>query len=78
MNRYKLATCLTIIMALATVGFVRAQTQLGPKDSAKLPAADLSSASSCARFGSATTGGCKSSSTRGWNRCVTRDNKLTS
>jgi len=41
MNRYKLAAWLTIIVALATAGFVRAQAQLGPKDSAKLPAADL-------------------------------------
>lgn len=41
MNQYKLAACLTIIVALATVCFVQAQTQLGPKDSAKGPAADL-------------------------------------
>ncbi len=42
MNRFKLATWLTIVVALASASLVRAQTQLGPKDSAKLPAADLS------------------------------------
>ena len=42
MSRFKLADWLIIIVALASAGLVRAQTQLGPKDSAKLPAADLS------------------------------------
>jgi cytochrome oxidase Cu insertion factor (SCO1/SenC/PrrC family) len=41
MNRFELAAWLMIIAALASAGLVRAQTQLGPKDSTKLPAADL-------------------------------------
>jgi cytochrome oxidase Cu insertion factor (SCO1/SenC/PrrC family) len=41
MNRYKLAAWLTIVVIMATACFVQAQTRLGPKDSARLPAADL-------------------------------------
>lgn len=45
MNRYKLIALALNLLLLATAGFVRAQTPLGPplgpKDAAKLPPADL-------------------------------------
>jgi cytochrome oxidase Cu insertion factor (SCO1/SenC/PrrC family) len=41
MNRHKFVTWLTVIVILVTACFVQAQTQLGPKDSSRLPAADL-------------------------------------
>lgn len=42
MNQLKVAGWLRIIVMLATAVLVQAQTPLGPKDSAKLPPADLS------------------------------------
>lgn len=41
MNRCKFIALALSILLLATAGFVRAQTPLGPKDAAKLPPADL-------------------------------------
>lgn len=41
MNKFRLAAWLTVILALVNVSLVKAQTQLGPKDGTKLPAADL-------------------------------------
>lgn len=41
MNRYKILTSLLVGLLLTTAGIVRAQTPLGPKDTTKMPPADL-------------------------------------